>query len=63
MQTGRGLAELTDAVRAMVDDLPYLAGGWFCTMLKSGGRREEAELLWRALAPHVRRFPTAPRSG
>ena len=26
-------------------------------MFKAGGRREEAELLWRALAPHVRRFP------
>ena len=57
MQTGRGLAELTNDGAGVVDDLPYLAGGWFCAMLKAGGRREEAELLWRALAPHVRRFP------
>ena len=26
-------------------------------MYKAGGRREEAELLWRSIAPHVRRFP------
>ncbi len=57
MQTGRALPELTEAVRTVVDRLPYLAGGWLCTMFKAGGRREEAEDLWRALAPHVRRFP------
>ena len=57
MQTGRGLAEQTEAVRAAVDRLPYLAGGWVCVMYKAAGRREEAEVLWRALAPHVRRFP------
>ena len=26
-------------------------------MFMAGGRREDAELLWRALAPHVQRFP------
>ncbi len=57
MQTGRRLEELTEEVRRTVDQLPYLAGGWVCTMYKAGGRREEAELLWRAIAPHVRRFP------
>ncbi len=57
MQTGRGLPEVTQAVRAVVDGLPYLAAGWVCVMYKAGDRREEAELLWRAIAPHVRRFP------
>ena len=57
MQTGRGLAEVTQAVRIAVDGLPYLAAGWLCVMYKAGDRREEAELLWRAIAPHVRRFP------
>ena len=37
--------------------LPYLAGGWLCVMYKAAGRREEGEVLWRAIAPHVRRFP------
>ena len=49
-------AEQTEAVRGR-RRLPYLAGGWLCVMYKAGGRREEAEVLWRALAPHVRRFP------
>ena len=57
MQTGRGLPELTETVRRAVDGMPYLAGGWVCLMYKAGDRREEAELLWRAIAPHVRRFP------
>ncbi len=57
MQTGRDLPELTETVRAAVDGMPYLAGGWVCMMYKAGDRREEAELLWRAIAPHVRRFP------
>ena len=57
MQTGARLAELTRGGAGGGRRLPYLAGGWVCVMLKAGGRREEAELLWRALAPHVRRFP------
>jgi DNA-binding CsgD family transcriptional regulator len=58
MQTGRGLAEATDAVSAAVDDLPYLARGWLCQMYEAGDRREEAETLWRAIAPHVQRLPS-----
>ncbi len=57
MQTGSNLAELTDAVRVAVDGLPYLASGWLCLMLEAGARRDEAEILWRSIAPHVRRFP------
>ena len=56
-QTGRGLAESTDAVRVAVDGLPYLARGWLCLMYKAGNRHEEAETLWRAIAPHVDRHP------
>ena len=51
MQTGRDLPEQTEAVRAVVDGMPYLAGGWVCVMYKAGGRREEAEVLWRAHRP------------
>jgi DNA-binding CsgD family transcriptional regulator len=57
-QSGRELAESTDAVRVAVDGLPYLARGWLCLMYKAGDRREEAETLWRAIAPHVHRHPS-----
>ena len=56
-QSGRGLVESTEAVRTAVDELPYLARGWLCLMYKAGNRREEAETLWRAVAPHVHRLP------
>jgi DNA-binding CsgD family transcriptional regulator len=56
-ETGRGLAESTDAVQVAVDGLPYLARGWLCLMYKAGNRREEAGTLWRAIAPHVHRHP------
>ena len=57
MQSGRGLEQSTEAVRTAVDGLPYLARGWLCLMYKAGDRREEAEMLWRAIAPHVSRLP------
>lgn len=56
-ESGRGLEESTEAVRVAIDDLPYLARGWLCLMFKAGNRREEAEGLWRAIAPHVDRIP------
>ncbi len=56
-QTGRGLAESEAAVAALVDRLPYFARGWICLMHKASGKRDEAELLWRAIAPHVARMP------
>ena len=56
-QTGRGLAESEAAVAALVDDLPYFARGWICLMFKATGKRDEAEALWRAIAPHVTRMP------
>ena len=57
MQTGRELGESTDAVSVAIDGLPYLARGWLCLMFKAGNRREEAETLWRAIAPYVHRLP------
>lgn len=57
MQSGRGLDQSTGEVAAAVDGLPYLARGWLCLMYKAGNRREEAEMLWRAIAPHVHRLP------
>ena len=56
-QTGRGLAESEAAVAALVDKLPYFARGWICLMYKATGKRDEAEALWRAIAPHVTRMP------
>jgi DNA-binding CsgD family transcriptional regulator len=56
-QTGRDLDTQTAAVLRATDELPYLAGGWVCQMLMAGGHRERAEVLWRGIAPHVRRFP------
>ncbi len=56
-ETGRDLEAQTAAVRAVVDQLPPFAHGWTCRMLQAADRREEAEILWRSLVPHLRRVP------
>ena len=56
-QTGRDLAASESAVAVMVDRLPYSARGWLCLMYKASGKRDEAEGIWRAIAPHVTRMP------
>ena len=56
-ETGRDLEAQTAAVRAVVDRLPPFAHGWTCRMLQAADRRDEAEVLWRSLVPHVRRMP------
>ena len=63
METGRDLERQTATVRAVVDGLPYLAGAWLCQMLLAGGLREDADLLWRSLAPTCDGYLSARRSG
>ena len=55
--TGDELEEVEIAVRRQVDDLPYLARGWLCQVLLAAGKRDEAAMLWKSVAPHVRRLP------
>jgi DNA-binding CsgD family transcriptional regulator/tetratricopeptide (TPR) repeat protein len=55
--TGDELEEVEVAVRRQVDDLPYLARAWLCQVLLAAGKRDEAAMLWKSLAPHVRRLP------
>ena len=57
LQTGREAAESETAVRRLLDSMPYLARGWLCVVLRAREEREEAESLWRSIAPHVLRMP------
>jgi DNA-binding CsgD family transcriptional regulator len=56
-ETGRGLEEVEGQVRRAVDTMPYSAIGWVAMVLMAKGDREETDLIWRSLAPHVRRMP------
>ena len=55
--TGDNLEAVETSVRRAVDDLPYLARGWLCLVLMARGKRDEAAMLWKAVAPHVHRLP------
>ena len=55
--TGAQLDEVTVEVDARVDAMPYLARGWSARMAMAQGRREDVELWWRTLVPHLDRTP------
>ena len=56
-QTGRDLAESEAAVAVLVDRLPYFARRLDLPDVQGDRKRDEAEVLWRAIAPHVARMP------
>jgi hypothetical protein len=55
--TGDNLESVETLVRGVVDGLPYMARGWLCKVLMARGQREEAAMLWKAIAPHLHRLP------
>ena len=55
--TGVDLDEATAAVEARVAGLPYFARGWSARMAMAQGRREDVELWWRTLVPHLDAMP------
>ncbi len=55
--TGDELEEVEASVRRQVDSLPYLARAWLCQVLLAAGKWDEAAMLWKSLAPHLRRVP------
>lgn len=55
--SGVGLVEIELLVRAAVDAAPFFARGWLAGILIALGRTQEANVLWRAIAPHVRELP------
>lgn len=55
--TGRGLSEIERQVAAALEGAPFFARGWHGLVLAALGRRDEAEVIWRALAPHVAALP------
>ena len=55
--TGVDLDEATEAVEARVARMPYFARGWSARMAMAQGRREDVELWWRTLVPHLHEMP------
>jgi DNA-binding CsgD family transcriptional regulator len=55
--SGEGLVEIEPLVRAAVEAAPFFARGWLAGILVALGRTQEASVLWRAIAPHVRELP------
>jgi len=55
--TGDNLDEMTAEVEARVQGLPYFARGWAAKMAMAQGRRDDVELWWRTLLPHLDRLP------
>jgi DNA-binding CsgD family transcriptional regulator len=56
--TGVDLDVQTAAVDALVAGLPYFARGWSARMAMAQGRRDDVELWWRTLVPHLDQMPT-----
>lgn len=55
--TGDRLDDVEARVRETVDGLPFLARGWLALIWTAQDRRVDTEDLWRALVPHLDRFP------
>ena len=55
--TGVDLDDTTTEVEARVARLPYFARGWSARMAMAQGRREDVELWWRTLVPHLDEMP------
>lgn len=55
--TGQGLVEIERDVRAALDGAPFFARGWHALVLAAMGRRADAEVIYRALVPHISAFP------
>lgn len=59
--TGEGLDAVEPRVRAVLDGAPYFARGWHAEVLAAQGRVDEAEALWRGIAPRVHELPRDSR--
>lgn len=55
--TGAHLDEIAAEVDARVQKMPYVARGWSARMAMAQGRRDDVELWWRTLVPHLDRTP------
>jgi DNA-binding NarL/FixJ family response regulator len=55
--SGTGLAEVEPLVRAAIEGAPFFARGWLALVLVGLGRKDEAGVIWRAIAPHVQELP------
>ncbi|MEU9018565.1 AAA family ATPase [Actinomadura sp. NPDC048394] len=57
MLTGEGLAEVEPLVRRLSKHGPFFARSWLAVVLAHLGRRDEAAMIWRSVAPHLDRVP------
>ncbi|MGI5326802.1 helix-turn-helix transcriptional regulator [Actinomadura nitritigenes] len=57
MLTGDGLAEVEPLVRRFGEQGPFFARSWLAVVLAHLGRRDEAAMIWRSVAPHLERVP------
>ena len=55
--TGEGLEQVEAEVRKVLEGAPFFARGWHALVLAAMGRRDEAEVIWRALSPHLGEMP------
>ncbi|GAA2123470.1 ATP-binding protein [Actinomadura napierensis] len=53
MLTGEGLAEVEPLVRRLSEHGPFFARSWLAVVLAHLGRRDEAAMIWRSVAPHL----------
>jgi DNA-binding CsgD family transcriptional regulator len=58
-RTGEGLDEIEAEVRQALSGAPFFAQGWRAGLLIGLGRADEANAIWRAIAPHLDEMPKA----
>jgi DNA-binding CsgD family transcriptional regulator len=56
----RGLDRIEEELGPVLAHMPFFAQAWRAQLLLAAGRRDEVEVIWRTLAPHVTAMPEAP---
>jgi DNA-binding CsgD family transcriptional regulator len=58
-RTGEGLDEIEAEVRQALSGAPFFAQGWRAGLLIGLGRPDDANAIWRGIAPHLGEMPKA----